>query len=122
MEIARLAEAFHRFAELSEAVLGRCASFLKACLETPKDHNNFLQEWSGKNAEEAGAAFRLLARIDQGKMSYVYEHGDLQEMISHLRNIKHSVQPRHRLQQLQDLFEDPDLRDGKITGEDIDDH
>ena len=71
MEIARLAEAFHMFAELSEAVLGRCASFLRACLETPKDHNNFLQEWSGKNAEEAGAAFRLLARIDHRDMSMV---------------------------------------------------
>ena len=122
MEIARLAEAFHVFAELSEAVLGRCASFLRAWLETAQDHNDFLQEWSGKNAEEAGAAFRLLARVDQAQMTYAYERGDLQEMISHLRSIKHSVQPRHRLQQLKDLFEDPDLREGNIIGEDIDDH
>ena len=122
MEIARLAEAFHMFAELSEAVLGRCASFLRAWLETAQDHNDFLQEWSGKNAEEAGVAFRLLARVDQAQMTYAYERGDLQEMISHLRSIEHSVQPRHRLQQLQDLFEDPDLREGNIIGEDIDDH
>ena len=122
MEIARMAEAFHVFAELSEAVLGRCASFLRAWLETAQDHNDFLQEWSGKNAEEAGAAFRLLARVDQAQMTYAYERGDLQEMISHLRSIEHSLQPRHRLQQLKDLFEDPDLREGNIIGEDIDDH
>ena len=115
MEIAGLAEAFHMFAELSEAVLGRCASFLRAILETPEDLNNFLKEWSGKNAEEASLAFRLLARVDQGKMSYAKHI--FREMISHLRNIKHFIQPRHRLQQLKALLQDPE---SQVTYEDID--
>ena len=101
VEIFQLAEDFHIFAELSEAVLERCASFLRAILETPQDVNNFLKEWSAKNAEEASAALRLLARVDHEKMSYANKDPDSQKVISHLRNIEQSIQPRDRLHQLE---------------------
>ena len=104
VEIFQLAEGFHIFAELSEAVLERCASFLRAILETPQDVNNFLKEWSAKNAEEASAALRLLARVDHEKMSYANKDPDSQKVISHLRNIEQSIQPRYRLQQLLDMI------------------
>ena len=104
VEIFQLAEDFHIFAELSEAVLERCASFLRAILETPQDVNNFLKEWSAKNAEEASAALRLLARVDHEKMSYANKDPDSQKVISHLRNIEQSIQPRYRLQQLLDMI------------------
>ena len=74
VEIFQLAEDFHIFAELSEAVLERCASFLRAILETLEDLNNFLKEWSDADAEEASSALRLLARVDPAKMSYAYKH------------------------------------------------
>ena len=104
IEIFQLAEHFHIFAEVSEAVLERCASFLRAILETPEDVNNFLKEWSAKKAEEATAALRLLARVDHGRMSYAYKHPD-SLVISHLRNIKQSIQPCYRLQQLLNMIE-----------------
>ena len=114
VEIFQLAEDFHIFAELSEAVLERCASFLRAILETPEDLNNFLKEWSAKDAEEASAAIRLLARVDHGKMSYAYKDPDSQKVISHLRSIEHSIQPRYRLQQLQGMIGNDENKD-KIT-------
>ena len=39
-----LAEDYHVFAELSQAVMERCAEFLMAILETADDLNNFLKE------------------------------------------------------------------------------
>ena len=105
IDIVKTAEGFHVFEELSEALLGRCAAFLEALLETPGDMNNFVRAWSGKEAEDMGAAFRLLARVDHSRMAYAYNDVSSQEVISHLRNIIQFVRPRHRLQQLKALLE-----------------
>ena len=105
IDIVKTAEGFHVFEELSEALLGRCAAFLEALLETPGDMNNFVRAWSGKDAEDMGAAFRLLSRVDHSRMAYAYNDVSSQEVISHLRNIIHGVRPRHRLQQLKALLE-----------------
>ena len=105
IDIVKTAEDFHVFAELSEALLGNCSAFLEAVLETPEDMNNFVRELSGKDAEDMGAAFRLLARVDHSRMAYAYNDVSSQEVISHLRNIIHVVRPRHRLQQLKALLE-----------------
>ena len=67
--------------------------------------NNFVRELSGKDAEDMGAAFRLLARVDHSRMAYAYNDVSSQEVISHLRNIIQFVRPRHRLQQLKALLE-----------------
>ena len=72
IEIAQLAEEFHVYNELSEALLKACSDFLLATLETPEDFNSFVQEWSGKNPEESSPGFRLLARVDHSRLAYVY--------------------------------------------------
>ena len=104
IDIVKTAEGFHVFEELSEALLASCAAFLEALLETPGDMNNFVRAWSGKDAEDMGAAFRLLSRVDHSRMAYAYNDMRSQEVISHLRNIIQFVRPRHRLQQLKALL------------------
>ena len=109
IETFRLAEDYHVFEELSEAVLARCAEFLMAILETAEDLNNFLKEWSGKDGEDALAALRLLARVDHQQMAYSrdsYQTYNSPEVISHLRNLEFSIQPRYRLQQLKALLDE----------------
>ena len=114
IDIVKTAEGFHEFAELSEALLGKCSAFLEAVLETPEDMNNFVRELSGKDAEDMGAAFRLLARVDHSRMAYAYNDVRSQEVISHLRNIIQFVRPRHRLQQLKALLESEGPRSKKM--------
>ena len=106
LEIFKLAEDFNILTELSEVVLDRCASFLEAILEREEDLKNFLKEWSGKSAEEASAALRLLARVDHEHTSYARGNMPDSEVISHIRNIGHSIKPRDRLQQLSDMIAD----------------
>ena len=101
LEIARLAEDFHVFTELSETLLNNCSWFLTAILETPDDHNNLVKEWSGKDPEDMATALRLLARLDHWELAYVKsDETSTQKIISHLRHIDHSILPRQRLQQL----------------------
>ena len=66
---------------------------------------------SGKDAEDRDTAFRLLTEVDHRDLVYVMrEDTDLQKLISHERHICLSIQPRHRLQQLQTMFdEDPNM-------------
>ena len=45
LEIARLAEDFHVFTGLSEALLHNCVLLLTTILETPDDFNNLAKEW-----------------------------------------------------------------------------
>ena len=115
IEIAQIAEQFHVFANLSEILLGNCANFLLAILETPKHLKDFLSEWSsaGKSAEESSAAIRLLARVDHDDLAfantipYVSDSINstlISEVISHLRNIEVANKPRERLQRLKDLI------------------
>ena len=120
MEIFRLAEDYHVFPELSEAVLERCDRFLQAILENPLDLNNFSKEWSAKNSEEATAAFRLLARVDHSCMAYAYETPTSQRVFSHLWNIEVSIQPRHRLQQLKAMLEGDDTARDKFDRAELD--
>ena len=115
IEIAQIAEQFHVFANLSEILLGNCANFLLAILETPKHLKDFLSEWSsaGKSAEESSAAIRLLARVDHDDLAfantipYVSDSINstlISEVISHLRNIEVANKPRETLQWLKDLI------------------
>ena len=107
LEIARLAEDFHMFTGLSEALLYNCVKLLTTTLETPDDYNNLAKEWSEKEAENMGTAFRLLARVDHWELAYVVsEDTGSQKIISHARHIWHSVQPRHRLQQLKMMIDE----------------
>ena len=106
LEVARLAEEFRVYTQVSQALLINCAGFLTAILETPEDFNTITKEWSEKEGEDFGPAFRLLARVDQRHLVYVHEYDDhAMETISHFRHISFSVQPRHRLQQLKMLLE-----------------
>ena len=114
VEIFRLAEDYHVFPELSEAVLERCGQFLQAILETPEHLNNFAKEWSAKNSEGAAAALRLLARVDHRYMAYAYETPTAQKVFSHFWNIEVSIQPRHRLQQLKAMLEDGDTNTDEL--------
>ena len=101
LEIAKLAERFHMFTEVSEALLHNCVLLLSTILETPDDFNNLAREWSEKEAEDMGTAFRLLARINHRELVYeISEDTWTQKIISHIRYIWHSIQPRYRLQQL----------------------
>ena len=109
LEIARLAEDFHMFSELSEALLNNCVSLLEAILETPEDFNNLAREWSGVGeAEKMATALRLLARVDHWNLTYVIETEETftQKIISHVRQIWHSILPRHRLQQLRMMLDE----------------
>ena len=105
LEIAKTAESFHVFAELSEAVLTTCANFLLAIFETPEHFNDFVSEWSGKSSEEACTAFRLLASIDHSDLAYANTSLQTNQVISHLRNIRVVIKPRQRLQCLKDMIE-----------------
>ena len=101
LEIAGLAERFNIFTELSEALLHNCAMFLATILETPEVHNNIVKEWSGLDAEDMVTAFRLLARVDRRKLTYVIDTGFIMDKeISHIRHVWHSIQPRQRLREL----------------------
>ena len=101
LEIASLAEGFNMFTELSEALLDNCAMFLATILETPEVHNNIVKEWSGLDAEIMVTAFRLLARVDRRKLTYVIDTGILMDKeLSHIRHVWHSIQPRQRLREL----------------------
>ena len=102
LEIARLAEDFHMFTDLSEALLHNCALLLTTIIETPDDFTNLAREWSrGEETEKVVAAFRLLARVNHWQLVYVISQETYtQKIISHVRHIQHSIQPRHRLQQL----------------------
>ena len=60
-----------------------------------------------------GVAFRLLARVNHYDMAYnigyidpSYTTQERQEVISHLRNIRKSIHPRHRLQKLKAMIDD----------------
>ena len=106
IEIAKLAEEFHVYTELSQTLLKTCANILLAILETPEDFNNFVQEWSGKSPEESSFAFRLLAQVDHYRMAYVYKFPAAGRVMSHLRNINMSNEPRKRLQFLKTGLED----------------
>ena len=117
LEIARLAEDFHVFTELSETLLNNCSWFLTAILETPDDHNNLVKEWSGKDPEDMATALRLLARLDHWELAYVKsDETSTQKIISHLRHIDQSIQPRQRLQQLKMMLVDAIER---IRGEEM---
>ena len=105
LEVARLAEEFHMYTEVSKALLSNCACFLTTILETPEHFNNIAKEWSEKETEILGTAFRLIARVNQRDLAYVQtENEHIQKMISHIRHICHSNEPRHRLQQLKILL------------------
>ena len=108
LEIARLAEDFHMFTDLSEALLQNCVLLLITILETPDDFNNLVREWSGgEEAEMVSTAFRLLARLNHWHLAYVIsEDTYTQKIISHVRHIWHSIQPRHRLQQLRMMLDE----------------
>ena len=107
LEIARLAEDFHMFAGLSEALLYNCVLLLTTMLETPYDFNNLAEEWSRKDAENMGTAFRLLARVNHWDLAYVISEDTwTQKIISHVRHMWHSIQPRHRLQQLKMMLDE----------------
>ena len=106
LEVAKLAEEFHFFKEVSKSLLDRCALFLTTILETPEDFNTITKEWSEKEGEDFGPAFRLLARVDQRHLVYVHgQDENTQKTVSHIRHISLSIQPRHRLQQLKMLLE-----------------
>ena len=107
LEIARLAEDFDMFTEVSEALLNNCATFLNTTLETPEDFNKIAKEWSEMEDESMGTAFRLLALVDHRKLAYVItEERWTQKIISHLRHIWLSIQPRLRLKQLKMMFDE----------------
>ena len=112
LEVARLAEEFCVYTQVSQALLSNCALFLTAILETPEDFNTIIKEWSEKETENFGTALRLLARVKQRHLVYVFEHDDdKMKTISHIRHICLSIQPRHRLRQLKMLLDEnvPDL-------------
>ena len=104
VEVARVAEEFHVYKELSGTLLKTCAQYLLAILETPDDFNDFVEEWSGKSPEQSNCAFRLLARVDHCRMAYVCKFSDegneLGPVVSNLRNIGIFNKPRKRLQSL----------------------
>jgi len=113
VEIAQVAEQFVVFAELSDILLGNCAKFLLAILETPQHLKDFVTEWSsaGKSAEESSAAFRLLARVNHDQLAFANTNYEvsasnnsirISEVISHLRNIAVANKARQRLQRLKD--------------------
>ena len=107
LEIARLAEDFHMFTEVSEALLVNCAFFLTTILQTPEVHNKMVKEWSVKDAEEMGTALRLLARVDRSRLNYVISDDIFaQRVISHIRHIDLSIQSRPRLQELKTMLEE----------------
>ena len=107
LEIARLAEDFHMFAGLSEALLYNCVLLLTTMLETPDDFKNLAKEWSRNETENMRTAFRLLAQVDHWELAYVISEDTLtQKIISHVRHIWYSIQPRHRLQQLKMILDE----------------
>ena len=114
LEIASLAEQFHVYTDVSEALLQNCVDYLTTTIETPEHLNNVVKKWSEMEAPLKDVAFRLLAQVDFADMAFV---GDLnqqqQEIISHLRNINKVIQPRHRIQKLKTLLEESCISDSK---------
>ena len=107
LEVARLAEEFFMYTQVSQALLNRCALFLTTIIETPEDFDTIIKEWSEKETENFGTAFRLVARVNQRRLVYVQSEDEhTQKTNSHLRHICHSNQPRHRLQQLKMLLDE----------------
>jgi len=107
LEVAKLAEEFRLYTQVSQALLINCARFLTTIIETPEDFNNIAKEWSTKETENFGTAFRLMAQVDQRHLVYVHgEDENTQKTVSHLRHISLSIQPRHRLQQLKMLLDE----------------
>ena len=118
LEIARVAEEHHVFADLSENLLKNCTQFLYATIEKPEDFNELVTEWSKKSPEGTSIALRLLARLDHKLMAYnidasrqgqeVISHFQAiqgQGIISHFRNLQRAIQPRSRLQKIQTALE-----------------
>jgi len=107
LEVAKLAEEFRLYTQVSQALLINCARFLTTIIETPEDFNNIAKEWSTKETENFDTAFRLMAQVDQRHLVYVHgEDENTQKTVSHLRHISLSIQPRHRLQQLKMLLDE----------------
>ena len=122
LEIAKTAESFHIYAELSEAVLTTCANFLLAIFETPEHFNDFVSEWSEKSSEEACTVLRLLASIDHSKLAYANTSLQTNTVISHLRNISVVIKPRQRLQSLKDMIEGSEGASKQSILDTINDH
>ena len=84
--------------EFSNALLRNCEDFLLTILATPRDYNKFMKE----NSQDL-AAFRLLARVNLSEMAFVnrerrsFQH---QKVVTCIRNIKRSIQPRYYLRKL----------------------
>jgi len=110
LEIASLAEQSDMYKEVSEALHENCVYYLTAIIETPEHLNEFMNKLSQEEAKDV--ALRLLAQVDFGQMAFVGQTWDLprrQEIISHLRNIKIAIQPRHRIKKLKAILEEDDL-------------
>ena len=122
LEIAKTAESFHIYTELSEAVLTTCSNFLLAIFETPEHFNDFVSKWSGKSSEEADTVLRLLASIDHSKLAYANTSLQTNKVISHLRNISVVIKPRQRLQSLKDMIEAAEGVSKKNILDTINDH
>ena len=125
MEIASLAEQFHMYEDVSEALLANCANYLTTTIETPEDLNNFVKKWSEMEVPLKDVAFRLLAKVDFANMAFVGDTPDQiqqQEISSHLRNIDLVIQPRHRMQKLKTLLEESSPVDFKKVMDCIDKH
>ena len=84
--------------EFSNALLHNCEDFLLTILATPMDYNKFMRE----NSQNL-AAFRLLARVELCEMAFVIiERRSIQhqKVVTCIRNIKRSIQPRQYLRKL----------------------
>ena len=108
MEIFILAEEFHVFKELSETLKANIADFLVTVIQTPEDLNDHYEDFLGRTNEESIIGLRMLALIDHRDLVYVdqgFEARQRHEVISHIRHIERSIQPRKHLQQLRDIIE-----------------
>ena len=107
LETFSLAEELHVFSELFQ----NCRDFLLTVIATPADYNDFIREHSEDNV-----AFRLLAQVDHGKMDTRPNSVQLQQIVSSIRNIKMSIQPRHHLKELLKVLEGLDGWRGAESG------
>ena len=92
---ASLAEQFHLLPSVSEALLDKCASFLRTTFKAPDDFNEFYTTYSNK--EDGMIAFRLLARIDMNDIVIVPRAAKEKNIV---RNLLSTVNPRKQLAHL----------------------
>ena len=100
IEIARTAEEYKEYEELSNTLLDTCAKMLLAVFEAPNDPQAFAAKWSkpGTSTEDSVTALRLLGRVDGLNLAFINYPWGTARVISHLRNIKLAIKPRARLQ------------------------